>query len=58
MNTKLLYVSSTATANRADGSAERPYAMLEAHGSGGQLRKWRQWRWLGIVIVRYVGAGM
>jgi hypothetical protein len=35
MKTKLLYVFSTATANRADGSAKRPYAMLEAHGSGG-----------------------
>ena len=30
MKTKLLHVSSTSTANRADGSAKRPYATLEA----------------------------
>jgi hypothetical protein len=30
MKTKLLYVSSTSTPNRADGSAKRPYATLEA----------------------------
>ncbi|MEI6212395.1 MAG: hypothetical protein WCR06_12315, partial [bacterium] len=30
MKTKLLHVSSTSTASRADGSAKRPYATLAA----------------------------